>query len=68
MKPFDPTRLSDDELVSLLKNLQHRFDRADASADLMAIHELFHLAYQELRRRGWTELKIAWALHETPSA
>ena len=60
--------MSDGELVALLKELQRRFDAGPPTAELVDILRNHTEAYNELLRRGHTELQIEWMLYDKPSA
>jgi hypothetical protein len=61
-------QLSDADLVTLLKDLQRRFDAGPPTQELLEILHTFIEAYDELKRRGHSELQIEWMLHDKPLA
>ncbi len=66
--PTSVKSLSDSELVQLLKDLQRRFDAGPPAAELLNILSAHTEAYNELLRRGHTEVQIEWMLCDKPSA
>ncbi len=60
--------MSDGELVLLLKDLQRRFDAGPPAGQLLEILNAHAEAYNELLRRGKTEVQIEWMLCDKPSA
>lgn len=61
-------QLTDSELVQLLKELQRRFDAGPPADELLEIIHAHSEAYDELLRRGHSELQIEWMLHDKPMA
>jgi hypothetical protein len=60
--------MTDGELVHLLKELQRRFDAGPPGDELLEILKTHGEAYDELKRRGHTEIQIEWMLFDKPSA
>ena len=60
--------MTDPELIHLLKELQRRFDAGPPAQELLEILKTHNEAYDELLRRGKTEVQIEWLLYDKPSA
>jgi len=60
--------MSDSELVQILKEMQRRFDAGPPADELLKILKTHNEAYDELLRRGHTEVQIEWMLCDRPSA
>jgi len=61
-------KLSNAELILLLKDLQRRFDAGPGGRELLQIIDDHATAYGELKRRGLTDTQIEWALSDRPQA